>query len=101
MTGQSVKAIRLKLADQCMHSVMQELNIDRQAFRDAIQAKERERVKQALSDGSITPEQEKEILNQMEAHAKRRELIKKLIEKGIEDGIITQDETRMLMRRRR
>ena len=100
MTGQSVEAIQLKLKDQRMRSVMQELNIDRQAFRDAMQAKERERIKQAVSDGSITPEQEKEILAKMEMHSKRRELMSKLIEKGIEDGTITRDEARMLMHKR-
>ncbi|MGD1973380.1 MAG: hypothetical protein PVG73_04880 [Desulfobacterales bacterium] len=99
MAGQSVEAIQLKLEDQRMRSVMQALNIDRQAFRDAMQAKERVRIKQAVADGSITPEQEKEILAKMETYAKQRELMRKLIENGIEDGIITRDEARMLIRR--
>jgi lipoate-protein ligase A len=101
MTEQSVEAIQLKLKDQRMHSVMQELNIDRQAFRDAMQAKVKERIQQAVADRSITPEQEKEILAKMETHSKRRELMSKLIEKGIEDGTITRDEARMLMPKRR
>ena len=101
MTEQSVKAIQLKLKDQRMRSVMQELNIDRQAFRDAMQAKERERIKQAVTAGSITPDQEKEILAKMETHYKRRELMSKLTEKGIKDGTITRDEARMLMRKQR
>ena len=101
MTGQSVEAIQLKLKDRRTRSVMQELNIDRRAFRDAMQAKERERIKQAVTDGSITPEQEKEILAKMETRSKRRELMSKLIEKGIEDGTITRDEARMLMRKQR
>jgi hypothetical protein len=101
MTGQSVEAIQLKLKDQRMRSVMQELNIDRRAFRDAMQAKERERIKQAVTDGSITPAQEKEILAKIENHTKRRELMSKLIEKGIEDGTITREEARMLMRKQR
>ena len=87
MTEQSVEAIQLKLKDQPMRSVMQELNIDRQAFRDAMQTKERE--------------QENEILAKMETQAKRRELMRKLIEKGIEDGTITRDEARMLLHKRR
>jgi hypothetical protein len=84
-----------------MRSVMQELNIDRQAFRDAMQAKERERIRQAVNDGSITSQQEKEILAKMETYSKRRELMRKLIENGIEDGTITRDEARMLMHKRR
>ena len=101
MTGQSVEAIQLKLKDQRMRSVMQELKIDRQAFRDAMQAKEKERIKQAAADGNITSEQEKEILSKIENRTKRRELMSKLIEKGIEDGTITRDEARMLMRKQR
>ncbi len=101
MTGQSVEAIQLKLKDQRMRSVMQELNIDRQAFREAMQAKERERIKLAVADGSITPEQEKEILAKIENRTKRRELMSKLIEKGIADGTITREEARMLMRKQR
>ena len=101
LTGQSVEAFQLKLKDHGMRSVMQALNIDRQAFRDAMQAKERERIKQAVTDGSITPEQEKEILAKMETHSKRRELMSKLIENGIEDGTITRDDARMLMHKQR
>jgi hypothetical protein len=101
LTGQSVEAIQFKLKDQGLRGVMQELKIDRQAFRDEMLAKERERIKQAATDGSITPEQEKEILAKIENRNKRRELMSKLIEKGIEDGTITRDEARMLMHRRR
>ena len=101
LTDQPVEALQLKLKDQRLRSVMQELNIDRQAFRDAMQAKERARIKQAVADESITPEQEKEILSKIENRTKRRELMSKLVEKGIEDGTITRDEARMLMRKQR
>ena len=101
MTGQPEEVMRLKLKDQRMRTVMQELNIDRQAFLDAMLAKEREQIKQAVADGSITPEQEKEILAKMETRAKRRELMSRLIEKGLEDGTITREEARMLMPKRR
>ena len=101
MTEQSVEAIQNKFKEQRMRTVMQELNIDRQAFRDAMQAKERTQIKQAVADGSITSEQEKEILAKMETYAKRRELMRKLIENGIETGIITPEEAQMLMRKQR
>ena len=45
--------------------------------------------------------QEKEILAKMETHAKRLELMSKLIEKGLEDGTITREEAWMLMPKRR
>ena len=101
MTGQSAEALQAKLKDQRMRNLMQELNIDRQAFRSAMQAKVNERIKQAVANGTITPEQEKEILTRMENHTKRRELMSQLIEKGIENGTITQEQAQMLMRKPR
>jgi len=101
MTGQSVESIQLKLKDSGMRSVMQELNIDRHAYRDAVHAKEQTLIKQAVVDGSITPEQQKEILASIENRTKRRELMGKLIEKGIEDGTITWEEARMLLHKGR
>jgi len=99
MTGQSVKAVQAKLKDQHMRTVMQELNIDRQAFRAALQAKVSERIKQAAVNGTITPEQEKDIRTKIENRSKRLELMSQLIEKGIEDGTITQEQAQILMRK--
>ena len=101
MTKQSVEAIQLKLKDQRMGTIMQEMNINRQAFGNSMQVKVKKRIKQAAADGNITSEQEKEILSKIENRTKRRELMSKLIEKGIEDGTITRDEARMLMRKQR
>ena len=101
LTGQPTEAISTKLKEQRMRSVMQELNIDRQAFRTAMQAKVGERIKQAAANGTITPEQEKEILTKMENRSKRRELMSQLIEKGITDGTITQEDAQMLLHKRR
>jgi hypothetical protein len=101
MTGQSVETIEAKLNDQCMRSVIRELNIDRKALHNSLQAKVRERIKQAAANGTITPEQEKDILERVENRAQRRELMSQLIEKGIEDGTITQEQARMLMRKSR
>ncbi|MGD9135861.1 MAG: hypothetical protein PVH42_03835 [Desulfobacterales bacterium] len=101
LTEQPVEAIQLKLKNQRLRCLMKELNIDRQTFRDAMQAKEKELINQAAVDGSITPKQESEILSKIENRNKRRELMSKLIEKGIENGTITRDEARMLMHNRR
>ena len=101
MTGQSTEAISTKLKEQRIRTVMQELNIDRQAFRTAMHAKAGERIKQAVANGTITPEQEKEILAKMENRSKKRELMSRLVEKGVADGTITQEEAQMLMRKKR
>ena len=99
MTGQSKEAIQLKLNNQHMRSLMKEFGIDRRAFHVAMRAKETEMIKQAAAEGSITPEQEKEIFATIEKYTKRRELMRKLVEKGIEDGTITQEEALMLLRK--
>ena len=101
LSGQSTKTIRKKLKEQRMRTLMQELNIDREAFRTAMQAKVGERIKQAVANGTITADQEKEILAKMENRSKQRELMKQLIEKGIEDGTITQEDAQTLLRIRR
>ena len=101
MTGQSAAVVQAKLKDQRMRSVMQELNIDRQAFRNAMQVNVRERVKQAAVNKTITSEQEKDILTKIENDSKRHEIMSQLIEKGIEDGTITQEQAQMLMRKPR
>ena len=101
MTEQSADAIDAKIKDQGMRGVMQELNIDRQAFHNAMQTKVKERIKEAVATGTITAEQEKAILDKMENRAQRREIISRLIEKGLEDGTITQRQAEMLVRKPR
>ncbi len=51
-----------------------------------MQAKAGKRIKQAAAIGTITPEQENEILTKIENRSKRREVRSQLIEKGIGDG---------------
>jgi hypothetical protein len=101
LTKQSTEAVSAKLKEQGMRAVMQDLNVDRQVFRNAMKAKVNERIRQAAVNKSITPEQEKEILTKMENRSKRRELMSQLIEKGIKDGTITQEDAQMLLRKRR
>lgn len=101
MTGQLAADISTKLKERGMRAVMQEFNIDRQAFRTAMRIKAIELIEKSAESGTITPEQAKDILAKMENRSKRRELMSKLIEKGIADGTITQGEAQMLLRKRR
>lgn len=101
MTGQETEAISTKLKQQRMPTVMQELDIDLEEFRAKIQAEVRNRVEQAAKNGTITAAQEQEILTNMENRSKRREVMQQLIEKGIEDGTITQEQAQMLRPKRR
>ena len=101
MTGQSTEAISTKLKERRMRPVMQELGIDREAFRTAMRIKAIELIEKSAESGTITPEQAKEILAKMENRSKRRELMSQLIEKGIADGTITPEQAQMLSRKHR
>jgi len=101
LSGQSAEAINQKLKSQRMRAVIEELGIDRQAFRSAMQAKINNLIKQAAVNGTITAEQEKDIFEKMQNRAKRHELMSRLIEKGIEDGTITQEQAQTIMRKPR
>jgi hypothetical protein len=101
MTGQPAKAIEAKFKEQRVRTVMQDLDIDRQAFRTAMHAKISQRVKSAAADGSITTEQEQEILEKMENRSQRRELMNRLVDNGLADGTITQEQAQLLMRKSR
>lgn len=101
MTGQSAEAIETQLKGRRMRAVMEDLDIDRQAFRTTLQAKVNGLIKSAAANGSITAEQEKEILAKMETHSQRREIMSRLVEKGVADGTITQEQAQMLMRKSR
>ena len=97
ISGQPIDAIQSKLKDQRMGTVMQELNIDRQAFHTAMRIKSIELIQKSAKSGIITPEQAKDIIEKMKNRSQRRELMSQLIENGINDGTITTDQAQMLM----
>jgi hypothetical protein len=101
LSKQSTEAISTKLKEQRMRSVMQELGIDREAFRTAMRIKAIELIQKSAESGTITPEQAKDILEKMENRSKRRELMSLLIDKGLEDGTITQEDAQTLLHKRR
>jgi hypothetical protein len=101
LSKQSTETISTKLKEQRMHTVMQELGIDREVFRTAMRIKAIELIQKSAESGTITPEQAKDILAKMENRSKRRELMSQLIEKGIADGTITQEDAQMLLHKRR
>ena len=97
LSGQSIEAIQTKLKDQRMPTVMQELNIDRQAFHTAMRIKSIELIQNSAESGTITPEQAKDILEKMKNRSQRQERMSQLIEKGVTDGTITTAQAQMLM----
>jgi len=97
ISRQPIDAIQAKLKDQRMGTVMQELNIDRQAFHTAMRIKSIELIQKSTESETITPEQAKDIIEKMKNRSQRRELMSQLIEKGVSDGTITTAQAQMLM----
>jgi len=96
MSGQSSETVRQNLRDQRMGALLEEYNIDRRAFRAAMKAKIDVLVQSLVAGGFITPEQAKQFGEKEERRAQRRELMSRLIEKGLEDGTITAEQAQML-----
>lgn len=104
LSGQSAETVRQKLKDQRMHSFLAEYNIDRQAFRNAIQAKVEALIQYLTAGGFITQDQAKEysdrIERRSELRSERRALMNQLIEKGLADGTITPEQAKLLQPKR-
>ena len=101
LSGQPVEVIKQRLSNERPRVVMQDLSIDKEAFQNSMHEKIRNLVNQAEDSGSITPEQEREILAKIEVRVQRRALMKKMIDKGIADGSITEEQAQILQPRRR
>jgi hypothetical protein len=100
LSDQPAETVRQKLKDQRMRGFLEEYNIDRQAFRIAMQTKVTALVEYLAAGGFITPEQAKayneRIERLSELRSERRELMNQLIEKGLADGTITPEQAKLL-----
>jgi hypothetical protein len=101
MTGQPVETIASKLRDERLPDLLSEYRIDREAFRTTMHTKMKSLVNQLAKIGYLTPQQEKKIVDQVEFRSQRRALMTRLIEKGIADGTITDEQAQLLMRKPR
>jgi hypothetical protein len=101
MTGQPVETIASKLRDERLPDLLSEYRIDREAFRTTMHTKMKDLVSQLAKIGYLTPQQEKKIVDQMEFRSQRRALMTRLVEKGIADGTITDEQAQLLMRKPR
>ena len=99
ITKQSAEDVSLKLKEKRLRDLLEDYGVDREAFRAAMRTNISAMIKQAAAGGSITTEQEKEILEKMEKRVQRQALMTRLIEKGLADGTITPEQAQMLKRR--
>jgi hypothetical protein len=101
ITWQPVETIASKLRDERLPDLLSEYQIDREAFRTTMHTKMKDLVNQLAKIGYLTPQQEKKIVDQMEFRSQRRAIMTRLIEKGIADGTLTDEQAQLLMRKPR
>jgi hypothetical protein len=101
ISGQPVEKIREQVEGKRLRAVLDDYNIDRQVFQTAMRSKNDELIRSLVESGYITATQQKNITEKMDRHLQRRELINRLIEKGIEDGTITSEQALVLSHKRR
>lgn len=99
ITGQPAESVRQQLRDGGTRAFMNEHKIDRAAFRAAMQEKTKALVADLVKNGYITPEQQERMAERAQLRAERHALMGRLVEKGIADGTITQEQARLLMGR--
>jgi hypothetical protein len=98
---QPVDTIRKELQEKRLPAVLQEYQIDRKAFADAMQAKFQDLLGKLVESNYLTVDQRSRILARMDQHAQRRQLMQSVIDKAVTDGTISPDQAQMLLRRPR
>ena len=100
LSKQPAETIRQQLKEQHLSAVLNTYNIDRKAFREAMQAKGVALINLLTQNGYLTAEQSNKIQEQMQKFSQRRQLMTLLVEKGLADGTITQEQAQILMPKR-
>ena len=101
MTKQPATTIQKELKEEHLPKVLAKYKIDRKALFQNMHDKTVALIKDFAQKGYITAEQAEHIQKRMEWRAKRHELMLKLVENGVKNGTITQDQARMLLHHRR
>ncbi len=92
ITGQSDESLEKELKEKNLKDVLGEYGIDRKIFHEEMAVRMKNLIRKAGECELINQEQASIILQKMEEHTSRDMILKKLIEKGIEDKTITTEE---------
>ena len=101
ISKQPVDTIRTELQEKRLRAVLQEHQIDRKAFGDAMHAKFQGLLGKLVESNYLTVDQRNQIVARMDQFAQRRELMKSVIDKALTDGTITPDQAQTLLKRPR
>jgi len=97
LSQQSAVTIEQQLKDQRLPAVLSTYNIDPKAFHEAMRTKITALINLLTQSGYMTTDQSNKILAEMEKFAQRHQLMTLLVQKGLVDGTITQEQAQILL----
>ena len=97
LSNQPEDTIRQQLKDQHLRGVLSTYNIDPKAFHSAMKTKFTALMKLLTDNGYLTAEQNAKIQDKMAKFAQRRQVMTTLVEKGLAEGTITQEQAQLLL----
>jgi hypothetical protein len=99
LTKVPVDTIRQKLQQERLPALLQEYRIDWTAFSSAVQARVQDLLGTLVNGNYLTADQRSQIQARMEQRARRRALLKSVVDKALTEGTITADQAQMLTKR--
>ena len=97
LSKQPEDTIKQQLKEQHLRGVLSTYNIDKKAFHSAMKTKFTALTKLLTDNGYLTAEQNAKIQDRMTKFAERRQLMMTLVEKGVSDGTISQEQADLLL----
>ena len=97
ITGVPVEQIRQQLETQRLPDVLAANNVDRKAFADGMKTRFQGLLGQLSNGGYLTDAEKNQIISRMDKFAERRTLLKSLVDKGLADGTLTQEQAQILI----
>jgi hypothetical protein len=99
LSGQPVDTVNQQLKEQQPRDILTAYKIDPKTFGEAMRTKATALIKLLTDNGYLTVEQSSKVQEKMGEFAQRRQLMSLLIEKGLADGTITQEQAQVLRRK--
>jgi hypothetical protein len=97
MSGQTVDTINQQLKEQHLPALLTTYKIDPKAFQEVMHTRMTALMKLLTDNGYLTAEQSSKIQTKMGEFAQRRQLMSLLVEKGLADGTVTQEQAQNLL----
>jgi polyhydroxyalkanoate synthesis regulator phasin len=97
ISKQPVATIQKQLEESRLPALLDQYKITPEAFQTAMRPKVTALVNQLVETGYLSKAQASDVLERLDKFAERQTVMKKLIEKGVKDGTITQEQASLLL----